>query len=257
MKKIAIIGVGHMGGAILTGLAKTKKYQLLAENHVNKRVSQLTDKYNCQLVYSISDLAKLIPDLVVITTPAAATMEIVQKLTILNKDTIIVSAAAGHSLKDYQAKLAGYQIARCIPNIPVSVNSGLTGIYYPNDLAPAAKDFINEVFHDLGEVVEVAEEQLSIVGTIAGCGPAFVDVFMDALADSGVLNGLARELANQIAAGMVKGAAQLALDSHLHPALLKDQVCSPGGTTIKGVTSLEENGFRHAVIEAVNAANQN
>lgn len=106
-------------------------------------------------------------------------------------------------------------------------------------------------------MISVKENQLSIVGTIGGCGPAFVDVFLDALGDAGVLNGMPRDLANKVAASMVKGSASLAYQSDLVPAQLRDQVCSPGGTTIKGVARLEKNGFRNAVIEAINAANQN
>lgn len=109
----------------------------------------------------------------------------------------------------------------------------------------------------LGDVIPVKEDQLSIVGTIGGCGPAFVDVFLDALGDAGVLNGLPRDLTNTLAASMVKGSASLAYESKTAPAILRDQVCSPGGTTIQGVASLEQNGFRYAVIDAVNKANKN
>ncbi|WP_429971878.1 pyrroline-5-carboxylate reductase dimerization domain-containing protein [Fructilactobacillus sp. Tb1] len=94
-----------------------------------------------------------------------------------------------------------------------------------------------------------------MVGTVAGCGPAFVDVFLGALSDAAVQNGLDRETSYQVAAAMVMGSAKMALDTKLNPAELKDQVTSPGGSTIKGVVALDANGFRNAVNQAVNKAN--
>ena len=86
------------------------------------------------------------------------------------------------------------------------------------------------------------------MGTISGYGPAFVDIFLDALGDAGVLNGLSRDQANTLAANMVKGSANLDYETKIAPAILRDQVCSPGGTTIQGVASLEKHGFRYTII---------
>ena len=153
-------------------------------------------------------------------------------------------------------KLPNNPVIRIIPNIPVAINAGTIGLFMP-DFEKEIQDKILQLLNQLGDIFPVQEDQLSIVGTIGGCGPAFVDIFLDALGDSGVLNGLSRDLSNKLAASMVKGSASLAYMSDASPAVLRDQVCSPGGTTIKGVVSLEKNGFRHAIIEAVNKANQN
>ncbi len=104
-------------------------------------------------------------------------------------------------------------------------------------------------------MITVPESQLGIVGVVGGCGPAFVDVFMDALGDAAVKYGLDRQTAYQLIASMVKGSGALAYHSKLTPAQLRDQVTSPGGTTIRGVEALEKAGFRYAVIDAVNKAN--
>lgn len=257
MKKIAVIGVGHMGSALLEGLANTHEFELIGENPINPRVSDLSDKLSFTLVHSIAELIKLSPDFVILTTPASITMDIVSELTDLDTNSIIISAAAGHSYEEYHQALPDHQIVRCIPNIPASVNQGTTGLFIPENISDFTGEEILDLLNKLGETILVKEEQLSIVGTIGGCGPAFVDIFLDALADSGVLEGLQRKLANKLAASMVNGAATLALKFGKEPSLLKDQVCSPGGTTIKGVVSLEKNGFRNAVIEAVKAANHN
>ena len=109
----------------------------------------------------------------------------------------------------------------------------------------------------LGDVIPVNEDQLNIVGTIGGCGPAFIDVIMDALSDAAVKYGLDREKAYQLAASMVAGTGKLALDSKLSPSALRDQVTSPGGTTIRGVQSLEKHDVRFAMMDAVDEASEN
>lgn len=255
MTQIAVIGAGHMGTAIIQGLTKTSTNHLIVENPVNPRVDALAEKYHFKLVHTIVDLLKNDLDYIILTTPAPITLSIAKELENSDSKTIIISAAAGISYHDLHATLPNHQIARIIPNIPVAINHGTIGLFLPTSFKEQNK--VSKFLSQLGDVISVKEEQLSIVGTIGGCGPAFVDVFLDALGDAGVLNGMPRNLANKVAASMVKGSASLAYESDLVPAELRDQVCSPGGTTIKGVASLEENGFRHAVIDAVNKANQN
>lgn len=109
----------------------------------------------------------------------------------------------------------------------------------------------------LGDVISVSEDQLNIVGTIGGCGSAFIDVIMDALSDAAVKHGLDREKAYQLVSSMVAGTGKLALESKLSPSTLRDQVTSPGGTTIRGVQALEKHGVRFAMMDAVDEASEN
>lgn len=257
MTKIAVIGVGHMGSAIIKGLIKNERNQIIAENPVNPRVSKLAKELNFDLFNSIEELRSQKPEIIILTTPAKLTLQVANQLRSFDDNTIIISAAASVTYNDLQTQLPNHLLARIIPNIPVAVNEGTIGLYMPEKISDTDREKITLFLKQLGDTIAVKEDQLSIVGTIGGCGPAFVDVFLDALGDSGVLNGLPRALANNIAASMVKGAATLAYESKTAPSLLRDEVCSPGGTTIKGVASLEKNGFRNAVIEAINAANQN
>ena len=243
MTKIAVIGVGHMGSAIIKGLVKSSPDNIIiGENPTNPRVNDLAQQLGFDLIDNLLDLNNLKPDIVILTTPAPLTLQVAKGLD-LDKKTIIISAAAGVSYEDL--------------HIPVSINSGTIGLFLPEDMESDIKVEIEDFLAQLGDIITVKEDQLSIVGTIAGCGPAFVDVFLDALGDAGVLNGLSRSVANKLAASMVKGSSSLAYDSPLAPAQLRDQVCSPGGTTIKGVVDLEKNGFRYSIISAINKANEN
>lgn len=258
MSKIAIIGAGQMGSAIIEGLTRiSKNNKLIVESPVNPRVDKLAEKFNFELVHTISELNKRDPEIIILTTPATITLKIISELKSFDKETVIVSAAAGVSYSDLSQADPNHSIVRIIPNTPVAVNAGTIGLFLPKEISQGNKDKITQLLDQLGDVITVKEEQLSIVGTIGGCGPAFVDIFLDALGDAGVLNGLPRDLANKLAASMVKGSASLAYVTEEKPAALRDRVCSPGGTTIKGVASLEKNGFRSAVIDAVNQANQN
>ncbi|WP_251716322.1 pyrroline-5-carboxylate reductase [Lactobacillus agrestimuris] len=257
MTKVAVIGVGHMGTAIIKGLKLNPENLIIAENPVNPRVTKLSKEIGFDLVNKVENLTDFQPEIIFLTTPAKITLKVAEGLNGLNPDAIIISAAAGVSYSDLKEVLPNNPVVRIIPNIPVAVNAGTIALYSPDDLSQKLNEQIKGFLEQLGDVIQTKEENLSIVGTIGGCGPAFVDIFLDALGDAGVLNGLPRDLANKIAASMIKGSATLAYDTGTAPALLRDQVCSPGGTTIRGVASLEENGFRHAVIEAINKANQN
>ena len=123
-----------------------------------------------------------------------------------------------------------------------------------HSLSDEQLDAVRALFAGCALLVFVSSEQLAIAGTISGCGPAFACMMVEALADAGVKHGLQRSQAYQLAAGMLKGTGALLLQTGEHPAVLKDAVCSPKGTTIKGVEALEENGMRHALMAAVDAA---
>ena len=257
MTKIAVVGVGQMGSAIIKGLSNLATNTIIGENPVNPRVDTLAKQYKFTLVNKLDELVNLHPEVVILTTPASLTLQIASNLQNLSANCLFISAAAGISYEQLNQVLPHHQIVRIIPNTPVAINAGTIGLFLPDNLTENSKKLTYEVLEPLGDVITVKEDQFSIVGTIGGCGPAFVDVFLDALGDAGVLNGISRSLANELAASMVKGAASLAYETKTSPALLKDQVCSPGGTTIKGVVSLEKDGFQNAIINAINSANQN
>jgi len=147
-----------------------------------------------------------------------------------------------------------YPVIRIMPNTPVAVGCGV--IQYDatgNVSAQSVETFCAAMAH-AGLVDHLPEHLIDAGSAVSGCGPAFADLFLEALADGGVACGLPRAKAQLYAAQMLQGAAKLALESGKHPGELKDAVCSPGGSTIAGVRALEEHGFRGACMQAVEAA---
>ena len=253
--EIAIIGVGNMGSAIIRGLVNQHQDTIVAMNPENPRVSSLAKELGFKLFNQYDQLVADRPDIVILTTPASVTTKVAGQLSDLKSSTIVISSAAGVKLADLAKVLPNRSLAAIIPNTPVAVNAGAIGLAYGQDLSADVKEKIQKALGQLGDLIVVPEDQLDIVGIVGGCGPAFVDVFMDAMSDAAVKYGLSRQTAYQLVASMVKGSGKLAADSRQAPALLRDQVTSPGGTTIRGVEALEKAGFRYAVINAVNKAN--
>jgi pyrroline-5-carboxylate reductase len=253
--KITVVGVGNMGSAIIKGLINTKEDTISGLNPTNPRVAKLAKKLGFLLFNTPAAALKFKPDVIILTTPANVTVAVAKELAGIDPATIIISAAAGITQKQLQEVLPDNQISTIIPNTPVSVNAGTIGLALPINSDDQAEAKISHVLNQLGDVIIVPEGQLDIVGVVGGCGPAFVDVFMDAMSDAAVKHGLNRQTAYKLIASMVKGSGSLAYDTGMAPAVLRDQVTSPGGTTIKGVEALEKHGFRYGVIDAVNKAN--
>ena len=169
--------------------------------------------------------------------------------------SIVISVAAGHSVQGVRQLLRvpdGVAVVRTMPNLAAQVGRSCTGIFSPD---AAAQSFAAGLLGHIGSTVILArEEQFHGFTALAGSGPAFAFMFAEALTDAAVREGLTRAQARSAAAQMLAGAAALLEDTNVCPAALKDQVCSPAGTTIEGVAALEANGMRHATMSAVSAA---
>lgn len=255
---IGFIGAGHMGSAMIEGLLKAKIVEpenLFVKGGSSGTAEALQEKLGFQLINDYEPLKKC--QVIFIATGAKIVLDILkQAVPSIEKDTILISVATGHTVKEAQTVLGDeIHVVHAIPNTPVSVNAGMIGAAFASDMPKETKNEAMGVLESLGKVEEVNENLLGTFGTVAGCSPAFVDIFMEALADGAVSEGLPRTLSYEIIAQMMLGSAQLALETKKHPGELKDGVTSPGGSTIKGVTALEKNGFRYAVIDAVKQAN--
>ncbi|WP_295732090.1 pyrroline-5-carboxylate reductase [uncultured Limosilactobacillus sp.] len=253
--KIGVIGAGQMGSAMIDGWQKAGQTELAVMNPENPRVTKFCEARQLPLFHKAAEMIDWHPTALVFTTPAPLTIQIVKSFAKIAKEVVMVSAAAGISLADLETALPHHRWLRIIPNIPVAVNAGTIGLTASQDTENANQ--VVTALQQLGKVISVQEAQLNIVGTIGGCGPAFIDFIMDALGDAAVKHGLDRKTAYQLAASMVTGSGKLALTTGLDPAELRDQVTSPGGTTIRGVQALEKHGVRYAMMDAVDKSSAN
>ncbi|GAB5056481.1 pyrroline-5-carboxylate reductase [Companilactobacillus alimentarius] len=253
---IGFIGAGSIGGAVITGLIKNgfDADQITVKGGRSNRAQLLEDQLGFKIVKKVKQLEDA--EVIFIAVGANALDSVLSELKEIAADKLIVAFTGSASISVLKQGLGEVKVAHAIPNTPVKVGAGFTGITYSSDFTAADKKKVASIMGYTGQIVEVPEDQLGILGTVAGCSPAFLDVFIEALSDAGVKHGLNRQLAYEAAIGMAIGAGKLAKQSELNVSALKDEVTSPGGSTIKGVATLEENGFRNAVIKAVDAAEE-
>jgi pyrroline-5-carboxylate reductase len=256
-QRIGFLGAGAMGEALAGGLVAAgvpRASVRLADPDADRRdaVSRALD------VATGDDNAALVAasDVVVIAVKPGLVAKVLAQDGVASARPLWVSIAAGVSLAKLAAALpAGARIVRAMPNTPALVRAGATAYVANAQATPGDRALAHALFASAGLAWEAPDESLlDAVTGLSGSGPAYVFVFLEALADAGVRVGLPRDAAQQLAIQTVLGAAQLARDSGAHPAQLKDRVTSPGGTTIAGLARLEAAGFRAAVLDAVEAA---
>lgn len=250
--KYGFIGCGNMGGAIAKALSKQTKNIILSDPSA---AVTLADTLGCTFG-SNEDVINNCDCVFLAVKPQI--LEIVLKplhSLIASKKPLIISMAAGIEIARIQSYIGcNVPIIRIMPNTPVSVGKGMIS-YCKNELVKDTE--INQFLQDMqyaGQMCEIPERLMDAATAISGCGPAYMYMFLEALADGGVSCGLSREQALQYAAATMSGAAEMIIRTGKHPGELKDAVCSPGGSTIEGVKVLEENSFRGIVIDCVIAA---
>ena len=252
--KIAFIGTGNMGGALARAASLEETNELFLVNRHPEKAVALQREIGGTVTEPAAAIAAA--DLIFLGVKPIALPALCEDIRPMLKEKrtsfALISMVAGVSITALREMLGtDYPVIRIMPNTPVSVGEGM--ILYANAAGDLLESFLYAMRH--AGVFLPLEERLMAAGmAVSGCGPAFVDLFVEALADAGVAEGLSRKDAVTLAAQMVLGSAKLILESGRHPGELKDAVCSPGGTTIQGVRKLEEKGFRSAVIEAVIAA---
>lgn len=252
-KKTLFIGVGAMGGAILRGALNSgvlKASDVYITERTAVKAQALQEELGVMASTNLPNLDEI--GLIVLGVKPQVLPQVLTSLEGLNPDTKLVSIAAGISLDQLNSKINSSFWYRAMPNIGVSVGAGLTAIAAQNQCEVPA--IIEQLFSNIGEVVVVSEMDLERIGSVCGAGIGFAFVIMDALADAGVQIGMSRPLAIKAAAQALAGAGILATATGEHPAVLRDQVTSPGGTTIAGIAAMEKFGARTAMKEAVLAS---
>lgn len=257
MLTLGFIGTGNMGGALAQAAAKNDNNRLLLANRHPEKAQRLREKIGGELTDSRSAAAMADYIFLGVKPQMLETLfaEIRDSLSARTDRFVLVSMAAGTSIEKVQ-RLAGgdYPVIRIMPNTPVSIGEGMILYACSKELRQDEENAFLEAMAAAGRFSPLEEKLIDAGSAVSGCGPAFVDLFIEALADGGVACGLPRAQALEYAAQMTAGSARLILESGRHPGELKDAVCSPGGTTIQGVRALEEAGFRAAVMNAVIAA---
>ena len=256
--KIGFIGTGNMGGALVRAAAQAADPATL---YLSNRTAAKTEALAAELNAHASDNLTIARECDYIFLGVKPQMMEALLLTIhepLRQRTapcVLISMAAGLTLEVLRA-MAGVSLPmiRIMPNTACAVGAGLTLYAKSADVTAAQeRDFLS-ILSASGKVEPLEESLMDAASTVSGCGPAFACLFMEALADGAVVCGLPRDKATRYAQQMLLGAATLAQVTGDHPGVMKDAVCSPGGTTIAGVRALEEGGFRAAAMNAVIAA---
>ena len=265
MKKAAFIGVGNMGGALARAACRALgPDQVVLFNRTQAKAEALADELGCGVAANMADAAHD-AEYIFLGVKPYGIRELLDKLApvlaeclLRGEDKVVVSMAAGVRIGDMIPHTAGagydVPILRISPNMCVSIGKGMTALSAREGVDETVIQGVEEILGDTGRVVRLDESLKDQFGVIAGCGPAFVYPYIEALADGAVSTGLPRQQAMEYAAQMVMGAAAMVLESGKHPGQLKDEVCSPGGSTIAGVAELERGGLRAAAINAVQAA---
>ena len=252
---LGIIGGGVMAEAIISRLLQAGVYPadtvLVSEPQAARR-DFLRQQYQVKVTSDNQSAALASEILLLAVKPQILDIAIAGLNP--NRASTVISILAGVPLGRLETAFPQQPVIRAMPNTPATVGVGMTAIAAGSQVQGQHINRAKSIFEAIGEVVEVSESLMDAVTGLSGSGPAFVALAIEALADGGVASGLPRAIALKLAIQTVLGTATLLKESALHPAVLKDRVTSPGGTTIAGVAELESLGFRSALIEAVKAA---
>ncbi|MGI6013144.1 MAG: pyrroline-5-carboxylate reductase [Oscillospiraceae bacterium] len=252
------IGVGNMGGALAKAAGKTlMPEQILVSSRTMEKAAAFSAQLGCHAADNATIAAKCRYLFLGVKPQAMATMlaGIAPVLAARTDRFVLVSMAAGLTMEQIRTMAGGiYPVIRMMPNTPASIGAGMILYTATEDVTESERREFADGLAAAGRFDVLPEALIDAGSAVSGCGPAFVYLFIEALADGGVECGLPRIKALEYAAQTVCGAAQMVLESGQHPGALKDAVCSPGGTTIAGVHALEHGAFRANSMDAVCAA---
>lgn len=250
---LGFIGAGSMGGALAVCPCKNHPEKVIVSNRTMAKAEAIAEKYGCA-TGSFADVARESRYIIIGTLPGAVCgviSDILPEIRASGERKVIVSMSGSTTLAEMEAVSGDIPVVRILPNTPVAVGKGLIFYCAGKNATDGDVRGLMELMACCGAFEQLDERLFGAGSAVAGCGPAFAAIFIDALADGGVLAGIPRAKAIRFAEQMLLGTAQLALDTGKHPAQLRDDVASPGGSTIEGIKALEEGGLRAAVIDAV------
>lgn len=253
--KIGFIGAGNMGGAIINGILRQNAVSA-DEIYISRKHPEYSAELAAQGIHLVGDNQTLVHscECVVLAIKPVHMHDVIQEIYDALNRKLVISIVAGWTYEMLKSTLPeNAHFVRVMPNTPLTVGEGMSLISNLHTCTDEEFAFAKSIFETAGKTAVVEDNVFTAATGISSCGPAFVFSFIEALADGGVRYGVPRQLAYQLAAQTLIGAGKMVLETGKHPGELKDDVCSPGGTTIEGVCELEKGGMRAAVIDAVTA----
>ena len=257
MMKLGFIGAGNMAKAIMGGVLKNeifKPEEVIASDLYVPGIEAAKESLGINITTDNKEVAKNSEVLILAVKPQFYADVIKEISEYITEKQIIVTIAPGKTL-EYLADTFGHpvKIVRTMPNTPALVGEGITGVCHNALVTKEELDYVCNILNGFGKAEVVPERLMDVVVSVSGSSPAYVFMFIEAMADAAVADGMPRPQAYKFAAQAVLGSAKMVLETGKHPGELKDMVCSPAGTTIEAVRVLEEKGFRSAVFEAMKA----
>ncbi|WP_343348572.1 pyrroline-5-carboxylate reductase [Terrisporobacter petrolearius] len=254
-KKLGFIGAGNMAKAMMGGIIRNEIIpceEIIASDAYAPSLAAARESLNIETTESNLKVIEEAEVVVLAVKPQYYAAVINEVKDHIRENQIIVTIAPGQTLERLNSLFGrDVKIVRTMPNTPALVCEGITGVCHNALVTKEELDYVCNILSGFGEVEVVGENLMDVVVSVSGSSPAYVYMFIEALADGAVLDGMPRDKAYKFAAQAVMGSAKMVLDTGKHPGELKDMVCSPGGTTIEAVRVLEEKGFRSAIIECM------
>lgn len=251
---IGFIGAGKMGGALIGGLLSKRVFEadrIVACTGSEESRRRVAEEYGIRTVSGPAEVCSE-SRIIVLAVKPKQVPEVVSEMGDVS-GKILVSVVAGLTVEQLKSYVPDIKIVRVMPNHCCMVLEGAMGYCCDQSVTESDKAEVEGILGAVGLAAEVGEDYMDAITGIAGSSPAFMYMIIDAMADAGVLNGLSRKDSIELAAQSMLGAAKMVLETGKHPDVLRDEVCSPGGTTIVGVRAAEDMGLRSAVIAAIDA----
>ena len=255
LKKIGFIGCGNMGSAMVGGLVNSgfsSPSNIIVSTRTEESAKLIQEKYNVNVTTNNEEVVKNSDVIFLAVKPNMYEKVIGELRKDLLQEKLIITIAAGITISDMEALISDKaRIIRTMPNTPALVGEGMSAICPNNNVLDEELKLVIDMYNSFGECVELEEKDFHGFIALCGSSPAYVFIFIEAMADAAVKLGMPRKKAYRMAAQSVLGSAKMVLDTEQHPGELKDMVCSPSGTTIDAVVELEKQGFRNSIIEAM------
>lgn len=257
MKKIGFIGAGNMASAMIGGIVNSKLVEpdmVIASAYSQGTLDRIYKNFGIKTTKDSKEVTRN-SDIVIVAVKPDIYDDILEEIKdFIDDSKIIVTIAAGKSIEDIESIIGNdKKIVRTMPNTPALVNEAMSSLSINRNINDEDLEAVTEVFNSFGNTEVVPEYLIEAVIGASGSAPAYVFLFIEAMADAAVIAGMPRQQAYKFASQAVMGSAKMVLETGKHPGELKDMVCSPGGTTIEAVKVLEEEGFRASVIKAIGA----